>query len=184
MEIKFVNKEEWEKWLNQNYSIDHGIFIIFDKTKRTSTLTSNEALDIALRYGWIDGVIKKIDDDFYMKYFKKRAKKSIWSTKNKTRVNELLSEGLMMPSGLEILEMAKANGCFDKGDELVDYNLDLFKELLKEENYEGYLHFNMFSPSIQKTYASSYFVLKKKETRNNRLKVIINRSLKNLKPME
>ncbi len=64
MEFEFKNQENFETWLKEN--LDHeGIWIIFDKTKTTSSLTPEEALDIALCYGWIDGLIKRIVDQFY-----------------------------------------------------------------------------------------------------------------------
>lgn len=184
MEIKFLNQEAWENWLSLNYRSDEGINLIFDKMKETSSLTSEQALDVALRYGWIDGVIHKMDHQFYRKYFKKRAKNSIWSTKNKNRVNEFIEAGLMMPSGLEIVEIAKANGCWDRGDQLPDYDIDAFKLLMKRRDLYAYEQFNLFSPSIQKTYAMSYYVLKKSETRAKRLEVIIERTKRHLKPME
>jgi len=185
MDLKFPDKESWENWLSLNNQSDEGVYLIFDKSKESSGLTAEQALDVALRYGWIDGVIHRIDDQFYSKYFKKRAGKSIWSTKNKTRVNELTKAGLMMPSGLEIVKVAKSNGCWDKGDSMPDdYDLDAFRSLIGQYDRHAYEQFIRFSPSVQKTYALSYYALKKPETREKRLRIIIDRSVKNLKPME
>lgn len=185
LEYCFKNQEAWENWLNDHYMSEDGISICFDKTKKTSSLTGEEALDVALRYGWIDGRINSIDQQFYLKYFKKRSKNSIWSTKNKNRVNELTSLGMMMPSGLEAVELAKADGRWEKGDSLPEeFDIDRFKEILKSLDEEGYRSFIQFSPSVQKTYAISYFALKKQESRDKRLKVIVERSKNHLKPME
>lgn len=185
MEYRFKNQNEWENWLNDHFMSDEGISILFDKTKKTSTLTGEEALDVALRYGWIDGRINSIDQQYYLKYFKKRSKNSIWSTKNKNRVNELDALGLMMPSGLKAVSLAKSDGRWDRGDQLPDdFDIEGLKAKIKSLDEEGYHHFIQFSPSVQKTYAISYFVLKKQESRDKRLKVIIERSKNNLKPME
>jgi uncharacterized protein YdeI (YjbR/CyaY-like superfamily) len=185
MDLKFPDQESWENWLSRNDQSDEGVYLIFDKSKESSSLTSEQALDVALRYGWIDGIIKKIDDQFYKKYFKKRAEKSIWSTKNKNRVVELTRAGRMMPSGLKIVEISKSNGCWDKGDSMPDdYDLDAFKSLVRQHDHHAYEQFDRFSPSVQKTYALSYYALKKPESREKRIHVIIDRSIRHLKPME
>lgn len=185
MDIKFLNQQEWKDWLETNYQSDDGIYLIFDKMKKSSSLTQEEALDVALMYGWIDAVMNKIDDQYFRKYFKKRAKQSIWSTKNKNRVNELIKLGLMKPSGLNAVEISKANGKWDQGDSLPDdYDVDVFKNYIRLSNSQAFEDFNRFSPSVQKTYAISYFVLKKPESRIKRLNVIIERTLKHLKPMD
>ena len=185
MDLKFPDQESWENWLSRNFQSDEGVYLIFDKSKESSRLTSEQALDVALRYGWIDGIIKKIDDQFYRKYFKKRAEKSIWSTKNKKRVDELTQAGRMMPSGLEIVEIAKSNGCWDKGNPMPDdYDLEAFRSRLRQQDQHAYEAFDRFSPSVQKTYALSYYALKRPETREKRLRVIIDRSIRHLKPMD
>ncbi len=94
-EFRFTTQQEWESWLSLHHSQMEGIWLRFDKTLSTSTLTSEQALDVALSYGWIDGLIKRIDDQFYIKYFAKRRKQSIWSTKNKTSVERLIQAGKM-----------------------------------------------------------------------------------------
>ncbi len=72
MDIMFFKSEkELLSWFQIHHQSDQGIWIKFDKTKTSSTLTAYEALQAALSYGWIDGQIKRIDDTYYIKYFKK-----------------------------------------------------------------------------------------------------------------
>lgn len=169
--LTFKNKAEFWNWLIKNHDISQGRYLIFDKSKKTSTLTADEALDCALCFGWIDSIIKKIDDQFYIKYFAKRTFKSIWSTKNKKTVQKLIDEKLMMEPGLKAIELAKKNGRWDKADlPPNDYNLKDFTELL-EKSQLAHKNFISFSPSIQKIYAMSYYVLKRIESRERRLKV-------------
>lgn len=179
----FINKQEFWDWLAKNHASREGRLIQFDKRMKTSSLTYEEALDVALCFGWIDGVTKKIDDQFYTKYFTKRSTKSIWSTKNKNSVARLIKDGFMMPSGMEAVSLAKLDGRWDKADlPPSDFSIEAFENLLIDypKAYEQYL---IFSPSIRKTYAMSYYTLKKDESRINRLQVIIKRLENKLKPM-
>ncbi len=181
--IKFASQQELYKWLKINHTQDDGLWIIFDKRLITSTLKAEEALDMALCFGWIDGLIKKVDEQYYIKYFKKRLKRSIWSEKNKLRALELIKDGLMEPSGFNAIEQAKKNGQWEKTNTYPnDYNLPAFIDLIKPFK-NAYLNFINMSNSVQKTYALSYYTLKKAESRKKRLEIIIDRLYNNLKPM-
>lgn len=179
----FLDQQSFYEWLSLHHEdVDHA-WIKFDKTKKASSLTPFEALDIALCFGWIDGLIKRLDDQYYIKYFSKRLPKSIWSTQNKKFAERLIKEERMMPSGYKAIELAKRDGRWEKADQAPeDFNLESFKDLLSVSDL-AYKQFNSFSPSIQKTYAMSYYILKKPESRLNRLHVIIQRLEQGLKPM-
>lgn len=182
--LSFKDKDAFKDWLSKHHDQSDGILIRYDKTLKESSLTYEESLDIALSFGWIDGVLKRIDEKFYTRYFTKRSSKSIWSTKNKASVERLMKNGLMMPSGIEAVEVAKRDGRWERADlPPTDFSVDAFKDLLISYPiaYESYLS---FSPSIQKTYAMSYYVLKKEDSRIRRLEVIVSRLKKHLKPME
>lgn len=179
----FSSETAFKNWMQENYASDEGIWISFDKCKKTSTLTPKEALMVALSYGWIDGLIKRVDDQYYIKYFKKRAKRSIWSTLNKSYAEALIQSNLMMPSGMKEVIDAKKDGRWEKADlPPIDFDLADFKKLLMPYA-AAYQMYETFSPSIQKTYALSYYTLKKQESRDKRLKVMIERLEKGLKPM-
>lgn len=182
-EFRFTTQQEWESWLSLHHSQMEGIWLRFDKTLTTSTLTSEQALDVALSYGWIDGLIKRIDDQFYIKYFAKRRKQSIWSTKNKTSVERLIQAGKMKEPGLQAVQDAKNDGRWEKADlPPEDFSLEVFHALI-QNNPIAYENFLKMSKSIQKTYAMSYYTLKKEKSRNRRLFVILERLKQNLPPM-
>jgi len=182
MEI-FQNSNDFKSWLSTHVN-DDGIWIKFDKTRQHIQLTSDEALKTALCFGWIDGVIKRIDDIYYMKYFAKRRPHSIWSTRNKALVEQLIRDHLMMDEGYMAIEIAKQNGSWQKADsEPDDFSLDVFESLIHHD-LKAYSNYQHMSRSIQKTYALHYFTAKKIETRNRRLEQIINRLSLNLKPMD
>ncbi|RJX25850.1 MAG: hypothetical protein C4537_03810 [Acholeplasma sp.] len=181
--ILFLDQKALHDWLCDHHENHPGIWIQFDKKKATSSLTAEQALDEALCFGWIDGQIKRIDDQFYMKYFAKRTRKSIWSTKNKKSIERLILKGEIMPSGLLAVQSAKSDGRWDKADlDPMDYSIEVFIQRISYDALalKNYLQ---MSPSIQKTYAISYFVVKKEETKQKKLLYIIDRLRQNLKPM-
>jgi uncharacterized protein YdeI (YjbR/CyaY-like superfamily) len=181
--MMFKDKNAFNEWLFSHHEKHPGIWIRFDKLKQTSSLTPFEALDVALCYGWIDGLLKRLDDQFYIKYFAKRTLHSIWSTRNKGYAQKLIDQGLMMPAGFEAMELAKKDGRWEKADlPPEDFDIEDFKQKIGISQ-KALMTYQSFTPSIQKIYALSYYMLKKPESRQKRLAVIIERLEKGLKPM-
>ncbi|WP_028043540.1 YdeI/OmpD-associated family protein [Candidatus Stoquefichus massiliensis] len=182
----FQTRADFRDWLSENCQSHEGVWLLFSKTKELPTLKANEALEEALCYGWIDGLMKKIDDTSYKKYFVARKPNSKWSIKNKELVERLESCGLMTEFGRIKIEEAKKNGQWDlatKPSGITDEQIDIVSELLKA-NELAYTHFLNMSPSVKKTYTRAYFDAKTEVGRFKRLTWMIERLEKNLKPME
>lgn len=112
--ILFGNQKELNKWLSENYSQTHGIWIkIAKKNSGKASVTYNEAVEEALSYGWIDGQVNRYNDDYYIQKFTPRGPKSVWSKINVTKVENLIKENRLQPSGLEAVKVAKSNGRWD-----------------------------------------------------------------------
>lgn len=89
------------KWFDTHGATRTELWIgYYKKASGKGGLTYKPALDEALCAGWIDGVVKSIDDERYMQRYTPRTAKSIWSAVNIRRVGELTAEGRMKPSGL------------------------------------------------------------------------------------
>lgn len=182
-DLFFLNQQAWEAYLSQHVSQTEGLWLRFDKTLTTSTLTSEQALDIALCYGWIDGQIRRIDDQFYIKYFSKRRKQSLWSTKNKMSVERLIKAGKMKAPGFQAVHDAQSDGRWERADlPPEDFSMEAFHVLIQSDGI-AYEHLLKMSQSVQKTYALSYYSLKKEDSRNRRLQVILERLKQNHPPM-
>jgi len=108
--------EAWRTWLSKNHESEDVVWLVFRK-KGTGPVPFGyqEALDEALCMGWIDSLLKKIDASTYMRKFTPRKATSTWSERNKERVEQLILEGRMMPPGMKTIEVARANGMWDKG---------------------------------------------------------------------
>jgi uncharacterized protein YdeI (YjbR/CyaY-like superfamily) len=183
--LQFETRVEFREWLSRNHQSDEGVWLVFGKNKSLVTVKANEALEEALCYGWIDGIIKKIDDQSYMKYFSPRRKNSKWSEKNKALVKRLEEEGLLTEFGKIKIEEAKNNGQWNnvnKLNEIMDEQINEVSKLLRA-NKQAYENFQAMSPSVKKTYTRAYFDAKTENGRIKRLDWMTDRLEKNLKPM-
>lgn len=183
--LYFKTRETFRNWLTENWQSDEGVWLLFGKTKALETLKASEALEEALCFGWIDGQMKRVDDQSYIKYFSARRKGSKWSEKNKTLVESLEKRGLMTDSGRAKIEEARKNGQWDKASRpsaITEEQIEAVAELLKK-NSQAYANFQAMSPSVKKTYTRAYFDAKTEVGRAKRLVWMIGRLEKNLKPM-
>jgi uncharacterized protein YdeI (YjbR/CyaY-like superfamily) len=140
-----------------------------------------EAVQVALCYGWIDSTVKKLDEHQRRQMFTPRKEKSVWSKVNKTYIEKLITENLMHESGLRIIEIAKQNGSWESLDqvEALEVPKDLEKAFLK--NKTAYDNFNIFSKTYKKSYLYWLNQAKKPETRQSRIEEIIKLCEQNIK---
>jgi uncharacterized protein YdeI (YjbR/CyaY-like superfamily) len=170
--IAFKNRSGFRKWLEINCKQTASIWIEFYKDGREG-IKYKEALEEALSFGWIDSLIKKIDEKVYVRKFSKRNKASNWSEINKLIVRQLINKGLMTQYGNEAIEEAKKNGQWNKKDPREEYiNIDGLRQVLIGE-INNINEFDELSDSLKKHYSLAYFAAKKAETRNKRLETII-----------
>ena len=107
----FAAGKVFENWLSKHHSGSPGIWIRIAKAATgIKSVTYAEALDIALCYGWIDGLRRSFDERYFVQKFTPRTKNSPWSAINKNEVASLIEAGRMTPSGLAAIEAAKKNG--------------------------------------------------------------------------
>ena len=102
---------EWESWLAAHWQRPIGVWLkIAKKGSRVASVTVNEALDVALCYGWIDGTRRRLDEMYFLQWYAPRRPRSSWSKMNVARVEALGAAGRMRPPGLVEVEAAKADG--------------------------------------------------------------------------
>lgn len=109
--IEFKDADAFEKWLSKNYNKAEGVWAKIAKASSgISTVAAAEALDVALCYGWIDGLRRALDDNYFVQKYTPRTPRSIWSAINKNKVGALIKAGRMQPAGFAVIEEAKKNG--------------------------------------------------------------------------
>jgi len=166
------NSSEWRGWLSRHYDKETEIWLVFYKKEtKKPTMGYEQAVEEALCFGWIDSIIKKIDDASYARKFTPRKEQSMWSASNKRRVKKLLEEGKMTEIGLVKIEAAKKSGWWDK-DNRPEVSLDIppeFEQALKK-NSKARANFEELALSYRKHYIIWIAMAKGKETRERRIK--------------
>lgn len=112
--ILFERVEDWEAWLEENHASSKGLWMrLAKKAAAIASINYQQALDVALCYGWIDGQKKSYDEDSWLQKFTPRGRKSIWSKINREKAQALIESGRMRPSGMAAIEAAQKDGRWD-----------------------------------------------------------------------
>ena len=113
----FSSSSTWTDWLSEHHSTVSHVWIKIAKLhSNIPSVSRKDALQVALCYGWIDGVCKSLDDVYFLQRYTPRRKNSNWSLVNKNFTAELIAKGLMRESGFKAIEAAKADGRWNKNN--------------------------------------------------------------------
>jgi uncharacterized protein YdeI (YjbR/CyaY-like superfamily) len=173
--LHFTTPALWEAWLKKHHATEQAIWIKFAKKNSGGvSLSYDEALHVALCYGWIDGQIQKFDAQYWLTRFTPRRSKSIWSKRNCEIVTTLIAQGKMQPAGLEKIEAAKKDGRWDAAYDTSKNMVmpeDFLKALAKDKKAEAFFQ----TLSKANTYAIGWRLqtAKKPETREKRMQTIL-----------
>ena len=111
--LDIASAAEWEAFLENDPPQDGVRLKIVKKNAKVPGITRQEALDVALCFGWIDGQAGAYDDDFSLQAYTPRRARSPWSQINREHVERLIAEGRMRPAGQAEIDRAKADGRWD-----------------------------------------------------------------------
>ena len=110
----FPTERAFEAWLSKNRARETEIWLkVHKKDSGLTSVTCAEALDVALCWGWIDGIRKSFDERSFLQRYTPRKAKSIWSQVNRDNVARLTAAGRMTPHGRRQIDAAKADGRWD-----------------------------------------------------------------------
>ena len=169
-ELFCESAKEWRAWLKENHAKSDEIWLVFfKKGMGDQTLTFDDALDEGLCFGWIDSLIKKLDEKRYAQRFTPRKPVSKWSPSNKARIERLMEERRMTKAGMALVDAAKANGCWDKPDrppEVTEVPAELQALLARNAAARG--NFQKLPPSHRRQYIMWIATAKRPETRQKR----------------
>jgi uncharacterized protein YdeI (YjbR/CyaY-like superfamily) len=178
----FKNAGEWRTWLSENHDKYKGVELVFYRVgSEHESMRWEEAVQVAICFGWIDSTVRKIDDDKRKQVFTPRKEKSVWSKLNKTYVEQLKKENLMHESGLAKIEAAKKNGSWETLDGVENHEIPKDLEQAFEKNKTAFANYQNFSPSYRKSYLYWLNQAKREETRAVRIESIIDLCTKNIK---
>lgn len=175
MELYFKTRRQWRKWLEKNHATSDGIWLIYyKKASGTTSIKYNEAVEEALCFGWIDSKLKSVNEDYYIQYFTRRRKGSVWSKYNLERVRKMIELGMMMPAGMSEYQKALDNPkvIYDNSkDEDPVIPEDLLEAL--NANRKAQENFMSFSKSNRRMYLFWLNSAKREPTRKTRIGKIV-----------
>ncbi len=188
-ETLFVrDRQEWRDWLQRHHALKEEIWLILlKKHVREPCVSYEEAVEEALCFGWIDGILKRLDDKKHTVRFTPRKPNSIWAESNKRRVGRLIRQKKMTEAGMALVRAAKASGQWQKAAEREGTRgkgstlpADLLAALAR--NKKARAHFEAFAPSHKKLYIHWILDAKRPETRKRRIREVVKRSAQNKRP--
>jgi len=177
--LYFKNRDEWRRWLEENGGIADGVWLIhYKKHAGKMGITLEEAVEEALCFGWIDGKLKRVDDEKFILRYTPRKPKSVWSKINRDRAERMISLGKMTRAGFDKIEEAKGTGAWQgaytnaKKEDMPD---DLREALLAERG--AWKNFNGFANTYWNMYIGWINSAKTAETRKRRIEKVIEQAL-------
>ena len=171
--VEAKNRTEWRTWLSKHHDKEIEIWLIYyKKGTGVESIDYNSSVEEALCYGWVDSLIKKIDDRKYARKFTPRKDDSKWSPSNIKRIKKLIKEGSMTEVGLQKVEAAKQSGKWNEPVQSPELSFEMhpeFAEALKK-NTKAKETFDNLASTYQKQYLGWIEVAKRPMTRQKRIK--------------
>lgn len=171
----FTSANKWEKWLAENHNTSKGLWLkISKKDSGVDTVNYNDALEIAICYGWIDGQKKSFDGKYFLQKFTPRRAKSIWSKRNCGIAIKLINSKKMQPPGQAVIDAAKKDGRWDAAYDSPK-NMKVPEDFLTalKKNKKAGKFFNTLNRANLFAIAFRLHTAKKNETRAGRINTII-----------
>jgi uncharacterized protein YdeI (YjbR/CyaY-like superfamily) len=175
-QLHFSNPSSFRSWLEQNHDKSPGIWMVFyKKNTGTACIEYQEALEEALCFGWIDSLIKKLDEDRYARKFTPRTNHNKWSEINLKIVKRLIKEGRMTEKGLQKIPVPLLSGAASPETQTPGEKIRkelMIPEFILEEyalNEPALHNFSQLPPSCKREYVGWITQAKREETIRKRL---------------
>lgn len=181
-ELYFERDTDWYGWLLKNHDKAKGVYLIFYKLElNIPTMRWEEAVKVAICFGWIDSTVKSLGDGKRRQYFCPRNPKSTWSALNKKYVKALEKVGKIHESGYKLIDLAKKTGTWSAMDDVE--NGIIPKDLQKafDKNTSAFKNYQSFAKGYRKSYLNWLQSAKREETRKKRIVDILKLCEANIK---
>lgn len=164
LDIRSATK--WRAWLRQHHATSPGVWLVFHKEHTgVAAIPYEDAVRHALCFGWIDSLIKRLDDDRYARKFTPRKPTSKWSDINRTRWAELEAQGLLAAPGLAAAPTTNRYAPRPKIRGLPPYIEKAFKAHPK-----AWRAFQELAPTYRRHFVVWIHIAKRDETRDARIR--------------
>ena len=117
--VEVESREAWADWLEANHADAAGAWAVtWKKASGGPFVGYDDLVEEALRFGWVDSVGNRLDDERTMLRFSPRKPGSGWSRPDKERIARLEADGLMESAGIATVESAKRDGSWAALDDV------------------------------------------------------------------
>jgi uncharacterized protein YdeI (YjbR/CyaY-like superfamily) len=166
-----TSREEWRAWLTKHYQSETEVWLIYYK-KHTGQprIAYDHAVEEALCFGWVDSIVKRIDEETFAQKFTRRRDWTKWSALNKRRLRRLIREGRMTEAGLAKIDRAMLDVEAPEKPSKGDLDLPRFVKQALMANAKAWANFQNLAPSHRRNYIRWIMDARKDETRERRLR--------------
>jgi uncharacterized protein YdeI (YjbR/CyaY-like superfamily) len=166
------SRRQWRDWLQEHHDAESEIWLVFYKRHTAEeSIGYDEAVEEALCFGWIDSLVKRLDDDRYARKFTPRKPNSRWSTLNRRRYAQLRARGLLRAPGLERPPTGRSGDAPRPSLSVIPPYIE--KQL--KADARAWHNFVQLAPSYRRAYIAWVDSAKRDETKQKRLREIITR---------
>jgi uncharacterized protein YdeI (YjbR/CyaY-like superfamily) len=183
--LYLTGREDWREWLERNHATEKEVWLIhYKKHAGKPSLSYEDAVEEALCFGWIDGLLRRLDGEKYVLRYTPRKSRSVWSESNRRRAERMIRQGRMMEAGLAKIRQAKASGEWDNAvslnESVAELPADLEEALAASRTARE--NFGNMAPSYRKQYIWWITSAKRQDTRERRIRETVTRAELNKKP--
>ena len=165
-----TNREKWRAWLTKHHKSESEVWLIFYKQHTGQPrIPYDDAVEEALCFGWIDSIVKRIDDEKFAQKFTPRRDRSKWSALNKRRVQKLIRDGRMTDAGLAKVDFATLGDDAKKKPSEADVDIPPFVKKAFKANAKAWKNYQSLTPSRRAAYVRLITDARQDATRERRL---------------
>lgn len=166
MTLRVTTRRQWRSWLTRHHTSSPGVWLVFYKAHTgVKSIALEDAVREALCFGWIDSLVKRLDDDRYAIKVTPRKPASNWSDVNRKRWAELKAAGLLTPAGLGA---APTNNSYAPRPTIPDLPAYIGKAL--RANPKAWAFFRELAPTYRRHFVVWIHIAKRPETRARRIR--------------
>ena len=164
--LKLTTRRQWRTWLTRHHTSSPGIWLVFHKAHTgVKSIAYEDTVREALCFGWIDSLVKRLDDDRYALKVTPRKPTSKWSNLNRKRWRELKEAGVLTPAGLAA---APTNNTYAARPVIPE--LPVYIATALKKNPRAWEFFQQLAPTYRRNFVVWIHMAKRPETREKRIR--------------
>lgn len=173
--LSFRNRAAWRRWLKKNHQTESELWLVYFKRHTGERCVSyDESVEEALCFGWIDSILKKLDEETYARKFTPRRENSVWSELNRERARRMVAARRMTPAGMKKITFPLTGpvGRAKRGPKTEPVFSDGLFGMLRAHK-KAWIEFNTLPPSQRRNCVGWVMSAKREETRVRRMRELI-----------